>query len=231
MNKLVSKNPVQRFKEGKKIVKAQFGRNLKWDWEDTIKRKGDGTFIFNSPVNNQLFNSEFFKNNPQIIKRIQKPIRNTVKNTTTPIDNYYVKGYEGRKDEISKLGGVRAIQKMLGFTGKNLDGKWGENTELAYQNYLKSKQQQQAPELPSTTDLVQHITSQINFNQPNKSSAPFIYNQLQSAKEQAEKSSNNQYISQEIPEQFLAMLMGKRYYKQGGQLVSRNPIQRFKLKK
>jgi hypothetical protein len=30
------------------------------------------------------------------------------------------------------LGGVRAIQKMLGFTGKNLDGKWGENTELAY---------------------------------------------------------------------------------------------------
>ena len=36
MNKLVSKNPVQRFKQGKKIVKAQFGNIIQIDSENDI---------------------------------------------------------------------------------------------------------------------------------------------------------------------------------------------------
>jgi hypothetical protein len=60
-----------------------------------------------------------------------------IKRVTTPVDNYYLKGFEKRKDEIAKLGGVRAVQQMLKDAkfdiGKyDVDGKWGQNTEDAY---------------------------------------------------------------------------------------------------
>lgn len=217
MNKLVSKNPVQRFKQGKKIVKAQFGNIIQIDSENDIwqdkstgkkyqrnwrgrrwNRTPQGTssndfgnyFQEYSPsvpqqrigmngkpiidtvsppqnTNNNLNTKDYIpvggvqamrqkylgKSNMDVAKeethnyleglrnKYSRPFqKNSSVKTITPVDNYYLKGFENRKDEIAKLGGVRAVQKMLGFTaGNGLDGKWGQNTEDAYQEYLKSQ--------------------------------------------------------------------------------------------
>ena len=66
------------------------------------------------------------------------------KRTNTLTNNVFLKGYENRRNSITD---VRAIQKMLGFKGTDLDGKWGAKTEEAYQKYLgfKPSDSQQTP--------------------------------------------------------------------------------------
>lgn len=231
MNKLVSRSPVQRFKQGKKIVKAEEGAVAKWQRRiksgingigSTFKGAFDMTFnpnntqfgsqktynffqavpsrIMNSLVvenytpenggttNNRLRNRQ--QNNQNIVKqntfktpelkgskeaylnRLQQqgftakktPTNNgtlvkTKKTISAPVNNYYSKGFENRKDEIAKLGGVKAIQQMLKDAkfdiGKfGVDGRWGKDTERAYNEYL----QKNAPTLPTSEQLIQQVT-------------------------------------------------------------------------
>lgn len=78
----------------------------------------------------------------------------------TPVDNHYLKGFENREEEIAKLGGVRAVQKMLGFTeGNGLDGKWGRNTDEAYRVYQALKHNT-SPELPTPEQLMSVVPTQ-----------------------------------------------------------------------
>ena len=63
MNKLVSRNPVQRFKQGRKIVKAQFS----WG-------KNFGVYTF-TPTNEQ-----------NIRKRTDKAIEETIDNTKEDVN-------------------------------------------------------------------------------------------------------------------------------------------------
>lgn len=171
MNKLVSRNPVQRFKEGRKILKGADGLKANEYGEQAyfLDRNGRAFkgHIDQSPENKRLTQRYIlngkqygsfdggkqyydlsslkplnYKSNQYLLSKINyKPIETKDKNKRntiiTPVDNYYLKGFENRKDEIAKLGGVRAVQKMLGFTeGNGLDGKWGQNTEDAYLKYL-----------------------------------------------------------------------------------------------
>ena len=73
-----------------------------------------------------------------------------------PVNNYYLKGFENRKAELAQQGKtVRDIQKMLGFTGKDLDGKWGQNTEDAYNVWLnQQKTNQEVPVVEKPADIV-----------------------------------------------------------------------------
>ena len=223
-SKLVSRNPIQRFKQGKSIIKAALGIKTSpsstgtkiGDWErvsqggkplwfnrkqmkflgngeevlvDGNYLKGDGSYTSKSlrtvKAVKQKDGSMLYKmadgtwRNEKGQRLVfashqQTPIKEEVpadrKSITKPVDNYYLKGFERRQNEISKLGGVRAVQKMLGFTeGNGLDGKWGKNTEDAYIEYLQKKN---APELPSNDELVSYIQGQIKnpeikFDTPN----------------------------------------------------------------
>lgn len=226
-SKLVSRNPIQRFKQGKSIIKAQQGFKASpssigtkiGDWErvsqggkpiwfnrkqmrflgngeevlvDGNYLKGNGSYTtmsYRAVKKVKSKDGRMFYKTPDGIWRNDKGQRvkivspqqppkkeeipaagKDVASLTTPVDNYYLKGFEGRQNEISKLGGVRAVQKILGFTeGNGLDGKWGKNTEDAYIEYLKKKN---APELPSNDELVGYIQSQIKnpgikFDTPN----------------------------------------------------------------
>ena len=77
------------------------------------------------------------------------------KTITAPINNRWVNGVQRRND----ITDVRATQQMLkdmGFDiGKfGVDGKWGKDTERAYNEYL----QKNAPTLPTSEQLIQQVT-------------------------------------------------------------------------
>ena len=300
MNKLVSKNPVQRFKQGKKIVKALWGIDLAYiDNPSVMTASGHGPKISDvhiptkqerqlgnnlaaigaagaagasgnliatkSNVANKILNAmpstgqnpyydpytegltlggmvatpivvaaQGNKNNQQKKNHIplgkvqamrqkylgksnmdiakeethnyleglrNKYVRpfnkknNSSTKTVIPVNNYYLKGFENRKDEIAKLGGVRAMQNELIKLGLlndkfGADGRWGKNTEAAYQKYLSLKNipVYEKPETPSVAAMAG------------------IY------------SEENKPLYQRIR------------FKQGGQLVSKNPVKRFKLR-
>ena len=254
MNKLVSKNPVQRFKEGKKIAKAQFGNIIQIDSENDIwqdkstgkkyqrnwrgrrwNRTPQGTssndfgnyFQEYSPsvpqqrigmngkpivdtvsspqnTNNNLNTKEYIpvggvqamrqkylgKSNMDVAKeethnyleglrnKYSRPFQknNSSVKTVTPVDNYYLKGFEKRKDEIAKLGGVRAVQKMLGFTtGNGLDGKWGRDTEAAYQKYLIAN----AAKTPSLEDTINAAQNQPILSTPTINPSEYTFTESQ----------------------------------------------------
>ena len=165
MNKLVSKNPVQRFKQGRKILKGRDGlgknqyyylgdngivgihdisQGINNDKRLTQRYKFNGKQYGSFDGGKQYYDLSSlkplnYKSNQYLLSKINSPKKestsetsDSTKGVTTLVDNYYLKGFENRKDEIAKLGGVRAVQKMLGFTaGNGLDGKWGQNTEEA----------------------------------------------------------------------------------------------------
>ena len=238
MNKLVSRNPVQRFKQGKQIVKAQGGitlnilghktevgptaskflRKIKgaYDYYNANSgatedfglmhgRTGNPiTFIRNiidgntknpnqktvqqqdTPVTGKMVSSD------SPLSNINRAIDNYIdgmnqrkklgdfglkpgypsgfkagyndygnsqpipkQTITKPVNNYYLKGFENRKAELAQQRKtVRDIQKMLGFTGKDLDGKWGQNTEDAYNVWLnQQKTNQEAPIIEKPADI------------------------------------------------------------------------------
>lgn len=170
MNKLVSKNPVQRFKQGSKIQKLYGGGGLLGkftDWlhsgekesQERIKRLQNPTN--DTPVTGKIYPLSGGPGDySQFIKKLQKQY-STTKGTVTksvinkPVNNYYLKGFENRKAELAQQGKtVRDIQKMLGFTGKDLDGKWGQNTEDAYNVWLnQQKTNQEAPVVEKPADI------------------------------------------------------------------------------
>ena len=216
MNKLVSKNPVQRFKEGRKIEKFETG-GFTYNGKKYV---GGGTKIVNW-IGNLFSNSQNQqrvgmngkpivdtisqqntnnKNSAPVAKSVQtipsnkyagssvrdysqQPKKTTdvvnktpLVKTVTPVDNYYLKGFEKRKDEIAKLGGVRAVQKMLGFTaGNGLDGKWGQNTEEAYQKYLIAN----AAKTPSLEDTISATQNQPILSTPTINPSEYTFTESQ----------------------------------------------------
>ena len=259
MNKLVSKNSVQRFKEGRKIVKAlqgiyfpvtventtfqynpynksyqgsqKSGQNI--SYQDIVnafnnqyesiqkennkvyRKKGSRTTWTNSngeqidlspktalnkqnttdyswmakrgirertPEKQQKWEAEVKRQENLMKNDLRKGYNSNPVKTVTPVDNYYLKGFENRKDEIAKLGGVRAVQKMLGFTaGNGLDGKWGQNTEEAYQKYLIAN----AAKTPSLEDTISAAQNQPILSTPtiNPSEYTFTESQLSGLEE------------------------------------------------
>lgn len=313
MNKLISKNPVQRFKQGRKIVKgydglagialqqgdnanakatpvnrgisqnalrstsnkyaklAKIGRGLRkftkfsapaiiggfiGDWignklwnsvyNDALEEGLQEREINRLILSNALRKSKRMQFNAnQRLKEIEeidelnqskkvnsqdKPTDNksSKKLINKPINNYYVKGFENRKEELAKQGKtVRDIQKMLGFTGKDLDGKWGKNTEAAYLKYLNK----QAPELPTSQQLVEHVQNQMKPVETNIQ--PSVYQQMSQLTngftQTPTLSKTTSTTTTQMPSQYEDMLRGK--YKIGGQLPSRNIVKRFKNRK
>lgn len=297
MQNLVSKNPIQRFKQGKKIVKAEEGAVARWQRRirhpfqsyQNLDRKLDinrmdpfrylenkinkiGSWIGNNLVvenytpenggttNNRLKNQQ--QNNQNITKQntyktpklkgskeaylnrlkqqgfTSKPTKPVVKSVPVVKKQSIVPrsgwsyGYN-RSNEISDIKATQQMLKDAGYLSSDkynvVDGKWGSDTENAYKQYLAQKQIQE----PTTQQITDYVTNQVNKNNPIiETNVPStIYNQIYSAtngfKQTSILTSTPTIIS--MPKQYEEMLKGK--YKQGGQLVSRNPINRFKSKK
>lgn len=243
MNKLVSKNSVQRFKQGRKLQKfknpsgpidnrssnqkfSDFWKGIFSNWNPWTGVFGNETKKQTSSNNSSTKDYSFMKGgtrqrtpdeiqklqDPKIQKYLQrqqtqgftaKPTKPAVTSVTktTPIDNYYVKGYgEGLQDEIAKLGGVRAVQNKLIKLGLlndrfGADGKWGKNTQAAYEAYKRiAFNPQTIPTEEPIEKTPDYMDSPIN---------------------------NSQVDLAGVAKQYL-------YAKQGGQLPSRNPVKRFK---
>lgn len=126
MNKLVSRNPVQRFKQGKKIVKAQGGVK-------TSRRTPGGQIIYDNNFSEPGFFSRFWSylTSPQQsrVGMNGKPIVDTIQKNPNSIpeskDYSFMKGgiRQRTPDEIQKIQDPK-IQKYLqrqqaqGFTAK-----------------------------------------------------------------------------------------------------------------
>ena len=266
MNKLISRNPVQRFKQGRKIEKFQGGgfsrkesgrtsneqalyllkkifNPRKWFYVKTTGGGLIGKINNGSQENNNQTSQQTSFKTPELkgsreayLKRLEqqgftakptKDISNESSKSKKPItvNNYYVKGFENRKNELTKQGKtVRDIQKMLGFTGKDLDGKWGKNTEAAYLKYLNK----QTPELPTSQQLVEHVQNQMKPVETNIQ--PSVYQQMSQLTngftQTPTLSKTTSTTTIQMPSQYEDMLRGK--YKIGGQLPSRNIVKRFK---
>ena len=325
MNKLVSRNPVQRFKEGKKIIFAKPGDKMLYNGKEvvteeildgqTIYRRKNGSYVYknskllspikttskpkttsgvdqsssisDSPIKEyiplggiQTMRQKYLgKSNMDIAKeethnyleglrnKYSKPFQknNSLVKTVTPIDNYYLSGFENRKNEIDKLGGVRAVQQMLGFTkGNGLDGKWGKDTEDAYQKYLQMKTIPTfTPELVSSSEfkpsnvITPEIREKIAINEytPNIieqkiMSAPITYNRAMTRDwlrnnigtaygvSAAERSASRRALNGQLTDNDRLLLQQNQklwdalknvgVFKKGGQLPSRNIVERFK---
>lgn len=177
---------------------------------------------------------------------------------------------------------VKETQRMLMDLGYDLgkwkdDGVWGERTNAAYNQYLQDQAAQAAqtvaPTLPTSEQLVAHVTGQDNY-----SNATSMYNQManltngftqQATYQQvpelvanrsdirqliSDVTGNNPYkytgyqrralrnyingndydanalavfdLSKFDP--YKASVLAQQYYKKGGNLISRNAVQRFK---
>lgn len=118
------------------------------------------------------------------------------KSTVKPINNnIFLNGFQNRRNEVKD---VRAMQDKLIKLGLlndkfGADGKWGKNTEAAYQKYL------------ATQNAIQNVPTYQKPENPVSPAAMIgIYPE------------DNKPLYQQIR------------FKNGGQLVSRNPIKRFK---
>ena len=180
MNKLVSKNPVQRFKQGKKIQKMEKGTangkssNEKFsNWLNSVgpkifslKPTGGGLLGWinkqiNGTTNNQqniqqqnTYKTPELKGSKEAyLNRLKqqgftaKPTKPIVKTTPVVKKQSVVprSGWSYGYDRSNEISDIKAVQDMLrngGFYAKGAnsrsDGAWGKDTELAYQNYLKS---------------------------------------------------------------------------------------------
>ena len=141
-------------------VKSKTGRVVNkmpdgyWYWGDTGKRVTEKEFV--SPNTTTTPDGK-----PVGIDDVATPSRLPKKT------NVFLKGFEHRQNEIENLGGVSAVQNLLKKQGYNIgkygaDGKWGSDTEAAYQEYLNNQNLKNLGQQP----LAQSAYSNINITQP-----------------------------------------------------------------
>ena len=128
---------------------------------------------------------------------------------TTPVNNIWLKGFNRRPEIID----VRAIQNKLIQLGLlndkfGADGKWGRNTEEAYKKYLVLNSINTNPDSFAVTKPIDKV---IIPNIPQNISSGYLVdeNQLQN---------------------YPTTRYATTFMKKGGQLPSRNIIERFKLR-
>ena len=167
------------------------------------------------------------------------------------VNNIWLKGY--KHDEVKD---VRAMQNeliKLGLLKGNLkngtgaDGKWGDNTEAAYQTYLnlktiptytKAELTDSTPTTPTIQEKPASITPTIQEEPIQQND--FAYQKsagYPSSQSRGEQLLNSITLRPEFKygygnyKNFNPIKLDLRpMFKQGGQLISRNPIKRFKQK-
>ena len=165
MQNLVNKNPVQRFKQGRKIVKAQ-------DGTDTFR------FSYGSYVNNrtkQRLSPEEYKK--YVLNKLRKagyidknnswtgPTSTTTAiTTTTP---RFLSKYSNMESTIGGANNIKAWQqKLKNYYAPgtyNPDSIWGANTQAAYDKYLADQAKQSVKfTVPSITEPTQNELSELD---------------------------------------------------------------------
>lgn len=294
MKNLVSKNPVQRFKQGQKVQKMFFGSVVPFVMRPLYKKTynligGAIDEIKKGPVPEiKLFSGNGVEDTARAIaggnkgpRKVTTPQKENItdfneKNIKRdiPVDNYYIKGFGKRKDEISKLGGVRAIQqklKNLKLLNSKVDGKWGNDTEEAYKKYLVISNTDFTPASNEPIEILNNENNNVNFDyekfrraalasdytpdlveQKLVTSTPIIYNRSMTRdwlrnnigtaygvsaaiRAAARRKLNGQATNDDIMliksnQKLYDALKNAGLFKKGGQLPSRNIIERFKNK-
>ena len=129
---------------------------------------------------------------------------------TTPVNNIWVKGFN-RRPEITD---VRAIQNkliQLGLLNDRFgdDGRWGRNTEEAYKKYLALNSINTNPDDFAVTKPIDKV---IIPNVPQNISPGYL-------------------VDENPLQNYPTTRYATTFMKKGGQLPSRNPIERFKNRK
>ena len=230
MNKLVSKNLIQRFKEGRKIQKMEWAGKINTSKTEPGTKVGKYTRKANR-LNGPL--QWYDENNNPITNRVQLQYqgynyslnpngtysRGKLNKITTSIDNplledsmkkYEEFSAERQAKEIAKANAeydaqmnkekpslinnrwvhgikkrdeitdVRATQQMLKDAGFNIgkfgvDGKWGRDTEAAYQKYLIAN----AAKTPSLEDTISAAQNQPILSTPTINPSEYTFTESQ----------------------------------------------------
>lgn len=163
MNKLVSKNSVQRFKQGRKIVKAQFGFITPLIPRTQLKRNGslgngrkDGKWVAGKfiPDKNNPKDYSFMKGGtrtrtPEEQKKWESEVqrqKNLMKNDSRKVINKqritprFLSKYANMANTIGGANNIKVWQqKLKNYYAPgtyNPDSVWGANTQAAYERYL-----------------------------------------------------------------------------------------------
>ena len=152
MNKLISRNPIQRFKEGKKIQKFQNAGIISYKGRDGIDyeafsgprgwyyRKKGTQDIFNMPKNYVTTTGiRFYDANGNIIK---SPSNNQNNNSSPRDYSFMTEGRlpsESAKDKKQRESYFNAQKKKLGFTSPQLDTLGNDQTGRTTAKPIKRK--------------------------------------------------------------------------------------------
>lgn len=164
---------------------------------DDIKKLKGNTF-------NRLFLQDNSSETPKQNSLEKNSLEKSSLTTPQQLPNLYLKGFEHRKAEIdSKFGGVTSLQKILNKKyGIKVDGKWGKDTEAAYNQYLADT-------------LSENIYNRLLEDNPVGAPSIHIPTSI------APKIEVPNFLNTQIPT--------NRIYqaKKGTKLISRNPIRNF----
>lgn len=201
MNKLVSKNPIQRFKEGKQIQRyyaggISYSRNSNGTWQqyrngqyntitpEKIVKQKNGTYV-------AKINGKWYHDNGDMVQfNNAKPTQGTgwwygnnkleeepvllsdlEKNKTNPKIKFKTGAPKKTRSVLPKgVTDVMATQKMLMDNGWNggtygADGKWGKETQAAWDAY-KAKQSlvNRINSTPTTDELVSKQPTSVSIS-------------------------------------------------------------------
>lgn len=282
MNKLVSKNPVQRFKEGKKIQKMSGGNVIQIDSENDIwqdkstgkkyQRNWRGRRWNRTPEGGD-FENYFEEYSPSTVQqRIGmngKPIIDTVvqKSTTPKYSGAELKARLTKKSLRFNKSGVddtarvtvkpsfsKTTQpyfyKQFAYRAKDFgadkikewqrklhvkdDGIWGNKTEAAYQQYLLNQNIANDQDIVKPVEQEKPVGSPVYQNLMANRQAPTITTPVTKSTDSYTPGYYSDLARQALQFTNLSKYPTYKYtstfFKQGGQLPSRNIVERFKQK-
>ena len=193
MNKLVSRNPVQRFKQGRKIVKAEGGlkavqnsiynsiygtlwglrhpiENTKrlFSNQNSVNQNANGNMINNPSTTKKSFKKGFLGDDVE-----KAPAGIIVKggssrrkgSSPSRVTNRVLPKYSGVDLQGKTVGEWQNILKKYYAPGtyKN-DGIWGDNTEEAYRRYLTIANTDFTPVSKEPIEIPNNEDNNVNFD-------------------------------------------------------------------
>lgn len=244
MNKLVSKNSVQRFKQGKKIVKAKGGLRTKY-FPEEFDKDYTHNFLTLLRLGYRKINGVWMS--PEEQEQNRKATNK--KGTKVIITPRFLSKYANMANTIGGANNIRAWQqKLKNYYAPgtyNPDSVWGDNTQAAYERYLAEQNNNLGLVKlePVSISPVKESVQQNDFAQDKQTGYPSMetiqssnpvlnqQNDFASDRQNYYPSATTNIVSYNPNFNWrnaLAESQKLHFVKQGGQLPSRNPVERFK---
>ena len=262
MNKLVSKDPVQRFKQGKKIVFAQKGSSFKQAWNEARAKKqryfnwtdNKGvTRMYNSKAAGNDADYESFVDNMNEMSALL-PTDTQPKHLGWERNNPTSSELRGKDREINKQGTESTLQEITAVGTKkskpvsralnsnnrsknknkatrNMSGTWGQGSgggqqyanqrQYAFERSDFDKMRMKSAGIFGSTAYKTHPSGKRYVERD----GVLYYDDGSYYNPQTRKTGKYTFTPGGLFSRNIFTL-----YKQGGQLISRDPVKRFKLR-